>query len=77
MPLVLVVQEKNINVVVGNCNQVGAKNMGQKTPLRIAIVAGEYSGDVLGAHLIRALQKKLHMSIECYGIAGTKMIQAG
>jgi lipid-A-disaccharide synthase len=45
-------------------------------PLRIAMVAGEYSGDILGADLIRFLRDK-HPDLVVYGIAGPKMVSAG
>ncbi len=45
-------------------------------PPRIAIVAGEPSGDLLGSHLISALRARCP-GIEFYGIAGPKMIFAG
>jgi len=41
-------------------------------PLRIAIIAGEASGDVLGASLMRALKDALS-DVEFYGILGPQM----
>jgi lipid-A-disaccharide synthase len=45
-------------------------------PLRVAIVAGEHSGDQLGAALIAALRERAP-ALECFGVAGPKMIAAG
>lgn len=43
---------------------------------RVMIVAGEASGDLHGAKLVHAL-KKLHPDMDCYGIGGERMRQAG
>jgi len=44
--------------------------------LRIGFVAGESSGDQLGAALIDALRSRVP-GVECFGVAGPKMIAAG
>ena len=44
--------------------------------LRIGLVAGEASGDQLGAALIDALRARVPQ-LECFGVAGPKMIAAG
>ena len=44
--------------------------------LRVAIVAGEASGDQLGAALIEALRARVG-HLECFGVAGPKMQAAG
>jgi lipid-A-disaccharide synthase len=45
-------------------------------PLRVAIVAGEHSGDQLGAALIVALRERV-AALECFGVAGPRMRAAG
>jgi lipid-A-disaccharide synthase len=45
-------------------------------PLRVGIVAGEHSGDTLGAALITALRARLP-DVQCFGVAGPKMLAAG
>ncbi len=42
---------------------------------RIMLVAGEASGDLHGASLVKALQ--LHPEIQCYGVGGKAMREAG
>jgi lipid-A-disaccharide synthase len=50
--------------------------MAWQHPLRIALVAGEDSGDVLGADLAQALRARLG-AVELAGIAGPRMQAAG
>jgi lipid-A-disaccharide synthase len=45
-------------------------------PLSVGIVAGESSGDTLGAALINALRARVP-GVRCFGVAGPKMIAAG
>lgn len=44
--------------------------------LRVGFVAGESSGDQLGAALIEALRERLG-TLQCFGVAGPKMAAAG
>ena len=46
-------------------------------PLRIALVAGELSGDLLGGAIVRALRRRLPPDARIYGVAGPHMIEAG
>jgi lipid-A-disaccharide synthase len=50
--------------------------MTRTAPLRVGIVAGESSGDQLGAALIAALRERV-AGLECFGVAGPKMTAAG
>ena len=45
-------------------------------PLRIAIVAGEVSGDILAAGLMREIRQR-HPDVEFIGIAGPRMQELG
>lgn len=45
-------------------------------PLRVALIAGEPSGDALGAALIEALRRRVP-DVECFGVAGPAMRGAG
>lgn len=45
--------------------------------LKIYIIAGEPSGDLLGSRLMRAMVKKTHGQVEFYGVGGESMENAG
>jgi lipid-A-disaccharide synthase len=53
-----------------------AGDSGAGAALRMGIVAGEFSGDQLGAALIDALRARVP-ELECFGVAGPKMSAAG
>lgn len=46
-------------------------------PLRIAIVAGEESGDLLGADLVAALRKMAQRDVELVGVGGHNLEKLG
>ncbi|MBW8640451.1 lipid-A-disaccharide synthase [Hoeflea sp. WL0058] len=47
------------------------------TPFKLAIVAGEVSGDNLGADLISAVKRRLEKPVELVGVGGPAMIEQG
>ena len=47
-----------------------------RPPLRVGLVAGETSGDTLGAALIHALRERVP-DVQVFGMAGPKMVAAG
>ncbi|GLK75392.1 lipid-A-disaccharide synthase [Methylopila jiangsuensis] len=51
--------------------------MSGPSPRRIAIVAGERSGDALGAELAQALRRRLGEGVRFRGVAGPRMLAAG
>jgi lipid-A-disaccharide synthase len=54
---------------------VGARTAPAR-PLSVGLVAGEHSGDTLGAALIAALRARVP-EVRCFGVAGPKMVAAG
>jgi lipid-A-disaccharide synthase len=54
---------------------VGARTAPAR-PLSVGLVAGEHSGDTLGAALIAALRARVPQ-VRCFGVAGPKMVAAG
>ncbi|MFT3930016.1 MAG: lipid-A-disaccharide synthase [Spongiibacteraceae bacterium] len=51
-----------------------SKSASNSEPLRIGIVAGEISGDLLGADLIKSLRQFSSRPIEFCGVGGTRML---
>jgi lipid-A-disaccharide synthase len=51
--------------------------LGAQTPLTIAIVAGESSGDQLGSRLIENIVLSTSQSITFIGVGGPLMVQSG
>lgn len=51
--------------------------MAEEPPLKIYLIAGEASGDLLGAHLMRALKTESKRPIKFFGVGGDKMEAEG
>jgi len=51
--------------------------MSDEAPLKIYLIAGEASGDLLGAHLMRALKAQSKRPIKFFGVGGDKMAAEG
>lgn len=51
--------------------------MSEEKPLKIYLIAGEASGDLLGAHLMAALKKESKRPIKFFGVGGDKMEAEG
>jgi lipid-A-disaccharide synthase len=49
----------------------------QQPPLKIALVAGEASGDLLGAGLLSGLKALSSRPVQAYGIGGSRMLAEG
>ncbi|CDX24405.1 tetraacyldisaccharide-1-P synthase [Mesorhizobium sp. SOD10] len=56
---------------------MGSRQMVADKPLKIAIVAGEESGDLLGADIVRALQRTTGREVQLVGIGGRHLQQLG
>jgi lipid-A-disaccharide synthase len=63
-------------IMAAGSTAVKASAHSPAAPLRVGLVAGESSGDTLGAALIHALRARIP-NVECFGVAGPKMIAAG
>ncbi|TIW51285.1 MAG: lipid-A-disaccharide synthase, partial [Mesorhizobium sp.] len=51
--------------------------MAADKPLKLAIVAGEESGDLLGADIVRALERTTGRKLQLVGIGGRHLQQLG
>jgi len=48
-----------------------------KKTLRVGIVVGEHSGDLLGSELVKSLKNENDTDIELFGIGGPKLSELG
>lgn len=51
--------------------------MNNNGPLTVYIIAGESSGDLLGAHLMRAIKEKSARPVQFFGVGGERMAAEG
>ncbi|RUW97148.1 lipid-A-disaccharide synthase, partial [Mesorhizobium sp. M2A.F.Ca.ET.037.01.1.1] len=51
--------------------------MAADKPIKLAIVAGEESGDLLGADIVRALERTAGRKVQLVGIGGRHLQQLG
>ena len=51
--------------------------MSERSPLRVAIVVGEESGDQLGARLMAAMKRLSQRPVEFFGVGGDRMAAEG
>ena len=51
--------------------------MATERPLKIAVIAGEESGDLLGADLVRALAKATGREVRVVGVGGRHLGELG
>ena len=51
----------------------GAAAQDQAAPLKVYLIAGEPSGDLLGSRLMRALTAKTGGKVEFFGLGGDTM----
>jgi len=54
-----------------------SKNLDSRRPLRVMISAGEASGEMYGAELLTALRELAGGAVECFGMGGERMREAG
>jgi lipid-A-disaccharide synthase len=56
---------------------MSSEKFNPQRPLRVMISAGEASGEMYGAELIAALREQAGSTVECFGMGGERMSEAG
>ena len=59
------------------CTALSRKPMPEQSPIRILVCAGETSGDMYGAAILRELRAIAQRPLDCYGIGGDQMKAEG